>query len=83
MVGMVVNKKDPTFGRYFTLEKDYVLKTKSDRTLVCERVGQQHNNIERRRRASRDPKQDDHTQDGESYHDCFRNAAADWASATI
>ena len=33
---------DPTFGRYFTLEKDYVLKTKSDRTMVCERDGQKH-----------------------------------------
>ena len=40
--GIVVHKKDPTIARYFTLEKDYVLKTKSDRTLVCERVGQQH-----------------------------------------
>ncbi len=42
MVGLVANKKDPTFGRYFTLEKDYVLKTKSDRTMVCEREGQKH-----------------------------------------
>ena len=41
-VGIVANKKDPTMGRYFTLEKDYVLKTKSDRTLVCEREGQKH-----------------------------------------
>ncbi len=42
MVGLVADKKDPTFGRYFTLEKDYVLKTKSDRTMVCEREGQKH-----------------------------------------
>ncbi|MBA3452038.1 MAG: hypothetical protein H0T42_02945 [Deltaproteobacteria bacterium] len=41
-VGLVANKKDPTMGRYFTLEKDYVLKTKSDRTLVCEREGAKH-----------------------------------------
>lgn len=42
MVGMVVNKKDPTFAKYYTLEKDYVLKTKSDRTMICERDGQKH-----------------------------------------
>lgn len=41
-VGFVTKKTDPSFGRYFTLERDYVLATKSDRTLVCERVGQQH-----------------------------------------
>ena len=41
-VGFVANKKDPSMGRYFTLEKDYVLKTKSDRTLVCEREGTKH-----------------------------------------
>lgn len=41
-VGFVTSKQDASFGRYFTLEKDYVLATKSDRTLVCERVGQQH-----------------------------------------
>lgn len=41
-VGVVANKKDPSMGRYFTLEKDYVLKTKSDRTLVCEREGTKH-----------------------------------------
>ena len=41
-VGLVASKKDPTLGRYFTLEKDYVLKTKSDRTLVCEREGAKH-----------------------------------------
>ncbi len=42
MVAVVVHKQDVTFSRYYTLEKDYVLKTKSDRTLVCERDGATH-----------------------------------------
>ena len=41
-VGWVVKQGDPAFSRYFTLEHDYVLKTKSNRTLVCEREGQKH-----------------------------------------
>ena len=41
-VGIVVNKQDPVLARYFTLEKDYVLAKKADRTLVCEREGQKH-----------------------------------------
>lgn len=39
MAAMVVKNGDASFFRYFTLEHDYVLKTKSDRTLVCEREG--------------------------------------------
>jgi hypothetical protein len=42
MVGIVVNKSDPSFMRYFTLEHDYVLSKKANRTLLCERIGQQH-----------------------------------------
>jgi hypothetical protein len=42
MVGLVVKKGDPTYARYFTLEHDYVLAKKADRTLLCEREGQKH-----------------------------------------
>jgi hypothetical protein len=42
MVGWVAKHGDPAFARYFTLEHDYVLATRSDRTMVCERTGQQH-----------------------------------------
>lgn len=42
MVGMVVKKGDPAYARYFTLEHDYVLAKKAERTLVCERDGQTH-----------------------------------------
>jgi hypothetical protein len=42
LVAWVVKQGDPAFMRYFTLEHDYVLKTSSNRTLVCERQGQQH-----------------------------------------
>ena len=45
MVGMVVKKTDPSFSRYFTLEHDYVLAKKADRTLLCERDGQKHTKI--------------------------------------
>jgi hypothetical protein len=41
-VGIVANKADPQLGRYFTLEHDYVLAKKEDRTLICERVGTKH-----------------------------------------
>ena len=41
-VGVVVKTGDPQFGRYFTLEHDYVLSTKSNRTLICERDGTKH-----------------------------------------
>ena len=42
MVGMVVKKTDPSFTRYYTLEHDYVLAKRADRTLLCERDGQKH-----------------------------------------
>jgi hypothetical protein len=42
MVGLVVKKSDPAYARYFTLEHDYVLAKKAERTLVCERDGQTH-----------------------------------------
>jgi hypothetical protein len=40
--GLVVSSKDPSYGRMFTLEHDYVLAKKVDRTLVCEREGTRH-----------------------------------------
>ena len=39
---MVVSSKDTTYARVFTLEHDYVLAKKADRTLVCEREGTRH-----------------------------------------
>lgn len=41
-VGWVVKKGDPAFARYFTLEHDYVLAKKANRTVLCEREGQKH-----------------------------------------
>ena len=40
MVAFVAKKNDAAITRYFTLEYDYVLATKSTRTIICERVGQ-------------------------------------------
>lgn len=42
MAGIVIKPADPTFMRYFTLEHDFVLKSKSDRTVLAEREGQKH-----------------------------------------
>lgn len=42
LVGIVVKKNDPGYSRYFTLEHDYVLAKKANRTLLCERDGQKH-----------------------------------------
>lgn len=39
---LVVSSQDPSFARVFTLEHDYVLAKKADRTLVCEREGSKH-----------------------------------------
>ena len=40
MVAFVAKKNDAAITRYFTLEYDYVLATKSTRTIICEREGQ-------------------------------------------
>src|SRR5262245_35693175 len=40
MCAFVAKKNDAAVTRYFTLEHDYVLATKQDRTIVCEREGQ-------------------------------------------
>ena len=40
MCAFVAKKNDAAITRYFTLEHDYVLATKQNRTLVCEREGQ-------------------------------------------
>lgn len=42
MSGLVLEKNKPTPPRYFTLEHDFVLKTNTNRTLLCERDGQKH-----------------------------------------
>ena len=42
LVALVTKQGDAGFSKFFTLEHDYVLKTKSNRTLVCERQGQTH-----------------------------------------
>lgn len=39
LIGSVVKKNDSTFGRLFLLEKDWVMKTKQDKTTVAEREG--------------------------------------------
>jgi hypothetical protein len=39
MLGAVVKKNDSAFGRLFLLEKDWVMKTKQDKTTVTEREG--------------------------------------------
>jgi len=39
MIGAVVKKNDGAFGRLFLLEKDWVMKTKQDKTTVTEREG--------------------------------------------
>jgi hypothetical protein len=39
MAAAVVKKNDSTFGRLFLLEKDWVMKTKQDKTTVTEREG--------------------------------------------
>ncbi len=40
MCAFVAKKNDAAVTRYFTLEYDYVLATKSQKTIVCERDGQ-------------------------------------------
>ena len=40
MCAFVAKKNDAAITRYFTLEHDYVLATKKERTVVCEREGQ-------------------------------------------
>jgi hypothetical protein len=39
MIGVVVRKNDSAFGRLFLLEHDWMLKTKSNKTVVAEREG--------------------------------------------
>jgi hypothetical protein len=39
MAAAVVKKNDSTFGRLFLLEKDWVMKTKQDKTTITEREG--------------------------------------------
>jgi hypothetical protein len=39
LIAFVAKKTDAAYLRYFMLEHDYVLATKSDRTVICEREG--------------------------------------------
>ena len=39
LIGVVTKKNDSAFGRLFLLEKDWVMKTKQDKTTVVEREG--------------------------------------------
>jgi hypothetical protein len=41
-VGWVTKKNEPAYTRYFTLEHDYVLAKKANRTVLCERQGAKH-----------------------------------------
>jgi len=45
MAGFVVKKTDPGFWRMYLLEKDYVLKTNSERTILTERAGKDHSKL--------------------------------------
>lgn len=45
MAGVVIKASDAAFVRYFTLEHDYVLSKKANRTVLCERIGQKHTRI--------------------------------------
>lgn len=40
LCAFIAKKNDPSVQRYFTLEYDYVLATKTSKTIVCEREGQ-------------------------------------------
>lgn len=42
MAAIVLHKQDASFFRYFTLEHDYVLAKRANRTVVCERHNQTH-----------------------------------------
>ena len=39
LCAFVTKKNDPSVTRYFTLEYDYVLATKTEQTILCEREG--------------------------------------------
>lgn len=41
-IGIVVKRGDPGYWRYFTLEHDYVLAKKVNRTVLCERDAKTH-----------------------------------------
>ena len=45
MAGIAIKANDPVFMRYFTLEHDFVLAKKANRTVLCERSGQKHSRI--------------------------------------
>jgi len=66
MVGMVVKKGDPTFSRYFMLERDYVLAKKADRTLLTERELQSH-----KKHGEGPQLTGDFAQDSVAFIDCF------------
>ncbi|HRC56744.1 MAG TPA: hypothetical protein PKU97_12515 [Kofleriaceae bacterium] len=45
MVAVVTRKTEQWFWKFFTLEMDYVLTTRSFRTMICERDGNKHRKI--------------------------------------
>ncbi|HEU0037518.1 MAG TPA: hypothetical protein VFQ53_43200 [Kofleriaceae bacterium] len=42
LAGWLVKRNDPAFWRYYTLEHDYVLARRENRTVLAERDGQKH-----------------------------------------
>jgi hypothetical protein len=66
MAGMVIKSNDPVFLRYFTLEHDYVLAKKANRTVLCEREGQKHT-----RRGDGPALTGDNEADAKAFIDCF------------
>ncbi len=46
MIAVTTRTTDGWFWKYFTLEQDYVLSTRSFRTMICEREGAKHRKIE-------------------------------------
>jgi hypothetical protein len=45
LVAVVTRTTDGWFWKYFSLEQDYVLSTRSFRTMICEREGAKHRKI--------------------------------------
>jgi hypothetical protein len=45
MIAVITRTTDSWFWRYFTLEQDYVLATRSFRTLICQREGAKHSKL--------------------------------------
>lgn len=66
MAGIVTKQGDPSFVRYYTLEHDFVLKSKADRTVLAEREGQKHS-----RRGDGPALTGNAESDAKAFVDCF------------